>query len=198
MARILLASLPFAGHVGAMTAVTEELARRGHEVVAHIGAKYQRRFVAAGATWLPWTRATDFDDSDLAATFPRVGNGKGVRGGRANIEDVLVGTGAGQAADVLDEARREPFDLIVTDHLAFGGALAAKVLGAPWASVAVAPLTMTSRDLPPPGIPLPPARGRLGRTRDAVLPAPGCPWSWRPARWTSRRWPAGSPGPERG
>lgn len=169
MARILVASLPFAGHVGVMTAVAGELTRRGHEVVAHTGAKYRQRFAAAGATWLPWTDPTDFDDSDLAATFPRVENGKGFRRAKANVEDVLIGTGAGQAADILDAARREPFDMFVTDLLAFGAALAGEVLGLPWASVAVTPLWVTSRDLPPPGLPLSPARGPSGRARDAVL-----------------------------
>ncbi|MFB9903196.1 glycosyltransferase [Allokutzneria oryzae] len=169
MPRILVASLPFAGHVGAMTAVAGELVRRGHEVVAHTGAKYAPRFTTAGAKWLAWSQATDFDDADLAATFPEVGDGKGVRGGKANTELVLFGTGAGQAEDILAEARREPFDLIVGDHLAFGAALAGEVLGMPWASVAVTPLSLTSRDLPPAGMPVLPATGPVGRARDAVL-----------------------------
>src|SRR5687767_1350405 len=104
MARILIASLPFAGHVGPLSALAGELARRGHEVVAYTGAKYQQRFVDAGASWLPWTEATDFDDADLAATFPKFGDGKGLRGGRANGEYVLFGTAAGQVADVLAAA----------------------------------------------------------------------------------------------
>ncbi|TWP49591.1 glycosyltransferase family 1 protein [Lentzea tibetensis] len=166
MARILLTSLPFAGHVGAMTAVTGELARRGHDLVVHTGEKYHQRF---DATWLPWTRATDFDDSDLAATFPRVDGGTGFRSAKANVEDVLVGTGAGQAADIITAARREPFDLIIADHLAFGGALAAEVLGTPWATIAVTPLSFTSRDLPPAAIPVSPGTTRVGKLRDAAL-----------------------------
>ncbi len=169
MARILVTSLPFAGHVGPMTAVAAELTRRGHEVVAYSGARYRQRFVAAGAAWLPWNFATDFDDSDLAATFPQVGDGKGLRAGKANVEHVLFGTGAGQAADILAEVKREPFDLLVADQLAFGAALAGEVLGTPWATVALTPLSITSRDLPPPGIPVSPATGQLGRVRDAVL-----------------------------
>lgn len=162
MARILVASLPFAGHVGPMAAVAAELVSREHDVVAYTGAKYHQRFV--GATWLPWTR--DFDDADLATTFPRVGHGKGLRRGAANVEDVLVGTGASQARDILAAG---PFDLFVTDHLAFGAGLAGELLGVPWASVAVTPLAISSRDLPPPGMPLSPARTRVGRARDVVL-----------------------------
>lgn len=169
MTRILVACLPFAGHVGPMTAVSAELVRRGHDVVAYTGVKYRGRFESAGAQWLPWSRAQDFDDADLAATFPRVGDGKGLRGAKANSEEVLFGTAPGQAADIRAAAEDHPFDLIVADHLAFGAALAGEGLGMPWASVAVTPLGLTSEDLPPPGLRLWPATGRVGRLRDALL-----------------------------
>lgn len=169
VARILVASLPFAGHVGPVSALAAELVRRGHHVVAYSGAKYRDRFVNAGTGWLPWTRAQDFDDADLAATFPQLGDGKGVRGAMANSKYVLLGTSPGQAADILAEARREPFELLVADQLALGSALAGEVLGIPWASVTVTPLAMASRHLPPLGTPFRPATGPLGRARDAAL-----------------------------
>lgn len=133
-ARILIASLPFAGHVGAMAAVSGELVRRGHEVVAYTGAKYRDKF--EGAQWLPWQHAPDFDDAELNKAFPSVGDGKGMRSNFANVRDVLVGTGAAQAKDVLEAE----FDLVVTDHLAFGAAMAAEIRNVPWATVAVTPL----------------------------------------------------------
>jgi UDP:flavonoid glycosyltransferase YjiC (YdhE family) len=161
-----MVSLPFAGHVAPTAAVAGELVRRGHEVVAYTGAKYRQRFAAAGAGWLPWTEATDFDDADLAATFPRIGDGKGLRGGRANGEHILFGTAPGQLADLM---AAEPFDLMVTDQLAWGAGIAAEARGVPSATVAVTPLSMTSRDVPPVGMPWGPATGRLGRARDAAV-----------------------------
>jgi UDP:flavonoid glycosyltransferase YjiC (YdhE family) len=166
MARILVASMPFAGHTGPLSAVAAELVRRGHEVVAYTGAKYRTRFTAVGASWLPWIKATDFDDADLAATFPEIGDGKGLRGGRANGEYVLFGTAAGQISDIMAAA---PYDLLVTDQVAFGGAVAGQALGIPWVTVAVTPLSLTSRHLPPFGLPWTPATGSAGRARDAVL-----------------------------
>ena len=124
MARILVASLPFAGHVGVLGPIAAELSGRGHDVVAYTGAKYRDRFLAAGADWLPFTHATDFDDANLADVFPRIGNGKGFRADRANLEDVLFGTAAGQVADLLAAAQRRPFDVLVTDQTAFGAAVA--------------------------------------------------------------------------
>lgn len=139
-ARILLASLPFAGHVGALAAVSNELVERGHDVVVHTGAKYRHKF--EGAQWLPWKLAPDFDDAQLARTFPSVGDGKGMRSNFANFRDVLVGTGAAQSHDVLEAE----FDLVVTDHLAFGAAMAAEIRQVPWVTVAVTPL-VASRPL---------------------------------------------------
>lgn len=164
--RVLVAAMPFAGHVQPMAAVAAELARRGHEVVAYTGAKYGPRFTDVGATWLPWEQAPDFEESDLSATFPAVSDGRGPRAVVANLEHVFLRTGAGQARDILSAA---PFDLLVSDQLAIGSALAAEKAGIPWASVTVSPLALPSRDLPPTGFALLPARGPAGRVRDAVL-----------------------------
>jgi UDP:flavonoid glycosyltransferase YjiC (YdhE family) len=169
MARILVTSMPFAGHVGPLVAVAAELVRRGHHVVGYCGAKYRDRFVATGAEWLPWTRAQDFDDTRLAETFPKVGDGKGLRGALANSKYVLLGTATGQAEDIIEAGRRETFDLIVGDQLAHGGLLAGEALGLLWVSVAVTPLALMSRDQPPPGTGLDPGAGRAGRLRDAAL-----------------------------
>src|SRR3954469_1661445 len=158
--------MPFAGHVQPMAAVAGELARRGHEVIAYTGAKYGSRFADAGATWLPWERAPDFEESDLAATFPRVTDGRGPRAVTANLEHVFLRTGMGQARDLLAAG---PFDLLVSDQLAIGSALAAERTGTPWASVALVPLGLPSRALPPFGLGLRPLRGPLGRVRDAAL-----------------------------
>ncbi|MEU0881812.1 hypothetical protein ABZ345_24630 [Lentzea sp. NPDC005914] len=135
--RILVASLPFAGHVGAMAAVSGELVRRGHDVIAYTGAKYRHKF--EGAEWLPWNHAPDFDDAELNKTFPAIGDGKGMRANFANVRDVLVGTGTAQAKDVLEAE----FDLVVTDHLAFGAAMAAEIRSVPWVTVAVTPLVVS-------------------------------------------------------
>jgi UDP:flavonoid glycosyltransferase YjiC (YdhE family) len=164
--RVLVAAMPFAGHVLPMTAVAAELVRRGHEVVAHTGARYGSRFEAAGAGWLPWRHAPDFDETDLRATFPQVGDGRGPRAVTANLEHVFLRTAAGQAEDILSAG---PFDVLVSDNLALGAALAAARTGTPWATVALVPLGLPSRDLPPFGLALLPGRGPLGRVRDAAL-----------------------------
>jgi UDP:flavonoid glycosyltransferase YjiC (YdhE family) len=160
--------MPFAGHASPMAALAAELAARGHEVLAYTGARYAGRFTAVGASWVPWERAPDFDDTDLRATFPQVGDGRGLRATATNLEHVFLRTGVGQARDI---GAAGPVDLLVSDQLALGCGLVAERTGTPWASVSLVPLSMPSRDLPPFGTGLLPGRGRLGRARDAALRA---------------------------
>lgn len=94
-----MTSLPFAGHVGAMAAVSCELVQRGHDVVVHTGAKYSHRF--EGAEWLPWKHAPDFDDARLAEAFPSIGDGKGMRSNFANVRRARDPGDAGTGADDL-------------------------------------------------------------------------------------------------
>ncbi len=169
MSRILLSVMPFAGHVTPLLGVAAELVRRGHEVVVYTGAKYASRFTAVGTGWEPWRAAPDFDDADLAATFPQVGGGTGMKAGRANGEHVVLRTGVGQTRDLEALAARAPVDAVVTDQMSVGGALAAEKLGLPLATVAVIPLVLASEHLPPQGMRLRPSRSAAGRGRDAVL-----------------------------
>lgn len=46
--RILLTAMPFAGHARPVAGVAEALAQRGHEVVAHTGARYAPLFERVG------------------------------------------------------------------------------------------------------------------------------------------------------
>ena len=168
---ILVVCLPFAGHVGPLAAVAGELVARGHRVVAYTGVKHRSRFEQVGAQWVPWAQAQDFDDADLAATFPRVGNGKGWAAQMANMRDILVGTAAGQAADIVAAGKMVPFDVVVADQLAVGAPIGAEALGVPWVTVCVTPLGLSSRYLPPFGMRLAPGTNAVGRGRDAVLRA---------------------------
>lgn len=164
--RVLVAAMPFAGHMQPMAAIAAELVRRGHDVVGYTGTTYGSRFEEVGATWLPWHHAPDFDESRLSATFSEVTDGRGLRAVARNLEHVFIRSGAGQARDLLAAG---PFDVLVSDQLALGSSLVATPTGTPWASVALVPLGMPSRDLPPFGTALLPGRGPAGRLRDAAL-----------------------------
>ncbi len=168
MAEVMVAVMPFAGHVGPALRATEALLRAGHRVRVYVGSAYTAAVERAGAAHVPWRAAPDFDERDLRATFPQVGRG-GPRGVLVNMEHVFVRTAVGQVADLSAEYARAPWDVLLADTLSLGGALTAELLDTPWASLSVVPLTIPSRDLPPPGVPVEPGHGPAVRVRDAAL-----------------------------
>ena len=100
MADVMLAVMPFAGHVAPLVAVAAAFVDAGHDVRVYTGAAHADRFAAIGADVVPWTRAPDFDEHDLAATFPGLRGRKGPRQAIANIEHVFIRTAAAQGAAV--------------------------------------------------------------------------------------------------
>ena len=170
MAHLLVTAMPFAGHVRPMTAIAAALLERGHEVTAYTGAQYADAFDTLGCEVVQWADAQDFDERDIADTFPNTGR-PGVRGVLANVRELFIGTAPGQVEDIVAAHARHPFDAIVGDVMAIGSGLAAEVLHLPWATISLVPLTMPSRDLPPPGMALQPGQHLVGKLRDRLLRA---------------------------
>lgn len=171
MARFMVTAMPFSGHVAPMVAVAGALARRGHDVRFYTGAAFRVQVEAVGARFVPWTAAPDFDEQNLPATFPRLVGKKGFRQLMVNMEDLFVGTAPAQLADLRAEWERESWDALVSDEASLAPSVVAEAIGCRWATVAVLPLHLVSRQGPPPGQGLRPGRSVAGRTRDRLLRA---------------------------
>ncbi|WP_056732036.1 glycosyltransferase [Agromyces sp. Soil535] len=171
MAEVMIAVMPFHGHVAPMAAVARAFLDAGHGVRVYTGSAHAPRFEALGARVVPWRAAPDFDELDLSATFPALRGRKGPRQMLANVEHLFVRTGSRQADDLVAAYRDEPWDVIVADGLSLGAHFASELSGTPWVTVSIVPLGIPSRDLPPPMFGLAPATGVLGRWRDRALRA---------------------------
>lgn len=169
MARILIGVMPFAGHVAPISALVERLIDGGHRVRVYTGKRYRSHFETLGAHVIVWKNAPDFDEHDLRATFPALPKHAGPLATLANLEHIFVRSAAGQAADLGAAYKDEQWDVMAGDQLCLGLALAGELIGCPWASVSLVPLSLPSAELPPPGLALRPGRGRLGRLRDRLL-----------------------------
>lgn len=167
----MIAVMPFAGHVAPLAAVAAAFIEAGHDVRVYTGSAHAERFAAIGADVVPWTRAPDFDEHDLAATFPTLRGRKGPRQALANIEHVFIRTAAAQGDDLSAAYAERAWDVLVADGLCLGARFASERTRTPWVTVSIVPLTIPTPELPPPGFGLPPARGALGRARDRLLHA---------------------------
>ncbi|WP_369044941.1 glycosyltransferase [Sinomonas sp. P10A9] len=169
MGTILVAAMPFAGHVNPVASLAGELVRRGHEVHAYTGAKYAERFEHVGARPSLWRSAPDFDDARLAETFPVIGDGHGFRATLANLRHVFIGTAPAQTHDVARLAAAVRPDAVVADALCLGPGMWAQREGIPWASVSLVPLSLHNPWGPPTGLPFLPADGGPAALRNRVL-----------------------------
>ena len=181
MARFLLTAMPFTGHIAPTLPVAQALVARGHDVRFYTGSAFRDRIEGSGAVFVPWRKAPDFDENNLAPTFPRLGGEKGLRQLLINVADLFIGTAPAQFADLRAEWEREPWDVMVADEVSIGGVLAAEKLSFPWATLSVLPLNMAGTAGPPSGMGITPGRNPLTRARDAALRA-AVPLISRPLR----------------
>ncbi len=171
MARVLLVMMPFTGHVAPMRSIAAELVARGHTVRAYTGSAYAAAFESVGAVHVAWGEAPDFDENDLEATFPDLGNRRGLAQLIANFEQIFVGTAARQLRDLERAWDEDPWDVLVSETTSLGAAFAAERFGSPWIAVSIVPMLLPARDRPPAGFGLAPGSGPIVAVRDGVLRA---------------------------
>jgi MGT family glycosyltransferase len=99
----------------------------------------------------------DWDTSSQFEAFARVRDG------------AMVGPAGLFAADVRAELQRRPADVVVGNFFVFGAQIAAEAEGVPFAFLVSNVLSFPRSGTPPLGPGLKPARGPLGRARDAAL-----------------------------
>ena len=102
MADVMIAVMPFVGHVAPIAAVARGFLADGHAVRVYTGSAHAPVFAALGAETIPWTTAPDFDEHDLDPTFPALRGRKGPRQMLANVEHLFIRTAAAQSDDLVD------------------------------------------------------------------------------------------------
>ena len=162
MVRYLVYTSPARGHLYPIVPTLEELRRRGHEVA-----------VRTLASQVDLMRGLGFE---AAAIDPAIE--------RREIDDwrarTLVGALRASLRGFFDRAHHDGPDLLraieeenpdalLVDINTWGAMAAAENAGLPWATWCPYFLPVPSRDAPPFGLGLPPARGPLGRLRDRLL-----------------------------
>src|SRR4051812_5002216 len=161
MARVLAYTSATPGHVFPPVGMLVELRRRGHEVHVRTQAEDVERLSALGlhaAPLDPRIEAKEFDDwreRSQTNAMRRIL--------RLYAEFAVLEIPDARAA--IDEVRP---DAVLMDVQCEGGGYVAEASGLPWAQYCPYPPPLPSRDAPPHGLGLKPARGSLGRGRDRV------------------------------
>jgi MGT family glycosyltransferase len=162
VSRILAYTSPARGHLFPVTPVLDELRARGHAIALRtLGSEVplMRRRGFAAEPIDPAVEAIAHDD--WRARTPQAALRRSVR--------IFCERAEHDAADLQRALADERPDAVLVDINCWGARAATEAWGGPWATFCPYPLPLASRDAPPFGPGLPPARGPLGRLRDRAL-----------------------------
>ena len=168
--RYLFAIIDGGGTVPADTSVIRAMVERGHDVRVLADRVLAPDVESTGAEHVPWNRAPQRPNLDPLSMIVNDHDAKTPFEAFARIrDDVIVGPADRFAADVRDELRRRPADVVVGNFFVFGAQIAAEAEGVPFAFLVSNLLSFPESNTPPLGPGLKPARGPLGRARDRAL-----------------------------
>lgn len=162
MARILAYTSPARGHLFPLTPILQELQSRGHQISIRTLSAEVVRMRALGFDAQPIdTRIEEIVHHDWKASNARAALSASVA--------TFVGRSAIEVPDLRSAIEEVHPDFLVIDTNCWGAQAFAETWGDSWASFCPYPVPLSSKDAPPFGFGLPPARGPLGRLRDKIL-----------------------------
>ena len=168
--RYLFAITDGGGTVPADTSVIRALVARGHDVRVLADAVLAPDIEPTGAEHIPWPTAPQRPDLDPQNMLIRDWDAKTPFEAFARARDgVMVGPAGLFAADVRGELQRRPADVVVGNFFLFGAQIGAEAEGVPFVFLVPNLLSFPGSGTPPLGPGFKPARGPLGRARDAAL-----------------------------
>jgi MGT family glycosyltransferase len=162
MARILAYTSPARGHLFPLTPILDELSRRGHQIALRTLASQVALMQGRGFDTRPIDKRVEaIEIDDWRAGNPQAALGRAV--GR------FLERAEHDGPDLRQAIADERPDALLVDINSWGGLAAAESWAGPWAAFCPFPMFLRSKDVPPFGPGLTPARGPLGRLRDRVL-----------------------------
>jgi MGT family glycosyltransferase len=162
MARYLVYTSPARGHLYPIVPTLDELRRRGHEVVVRTLTSEVELLRNLGFKAAPIDPAIERKEhADWRARTPI--------GALQAALHTFFERARHDGPDLRRAIEEERPDALLVDINTWGAMAAAETTGMPWATWCPYFLPVPSRDAPPFGLGLPPARGPLGRLRDRLL-----------------------------
>jgi MGT family glycosyltransferase len=162
MARVLAYSIPGKGHLFPLVPIIDELRTRGHGVTLITGAADVEAMRGLGFDAYAVDPAIEqVELNDWQTSHPRKALRLSVQAMSERAEH--------DSKDLRAAIERHSPDAVIVDANAWGAICAAEAWGGPWALLVPYPMAIRSKDTPPFGPGLRPARGPVGRLRDRIL-----------------------------
>jgi MGT family glycosyltransferase len=170
MSHFLVCTHPITGHINPAIEIVRKLVEHGHDVRVYTGRKFQPKVQAAGATFVPMTKAYDYDDSDYDKAFPGRTALKGINQIKFDFTELFVRRASEQVADLRAILQSWTPDVVLTDP-AFVGARILYELGEikAFAVFNISVLGLPSKDVPPFGLGMLPDYSAIGKLKNKAL-----------------------------
>jgi MGT family glycosyltransferase len=169
MASFLFVTQPITGHVVPAVPIIRKLVERGHDVRWYAGKKFRSRVEAAGAEFVAYERAYDYDDADYDAAFPGRSQLKGLDQLRYDFLNLFIKQIEPQYHDLQAHLTRRPADVIVGDPSVGATFMVNERGGPPNAVYNITCLGINGREVAPFGLGLMPNGSLAGRARNRAL-----------------------------
>jgi len=167
--RILIATVPAAGHFNPLTGPARRLADLGHDVRWYAGPEYASRVERLGLEVIPYDEAVEITADNVNALFPQRRKLKGPRAIEFDADVFFARPARAQFRDIRAARDRFPFDAMLIDGAFYAGYLAAKRLDVPvFVMGSIAAPTLRGRNAITPFFGLRPARSFIGRIVNRV------------------------------
>jgi UDP:flavonoid glycosyltransferase YjiC (YdhE family) len=141
--------------------IARRLSDRGHHVTVLADRTLDTQVRAARAHFAPWTESWgQFEDAHLRTPTRLL---------RGMVDQMFLGPAPAQSADTLAAIARLRPDLVLASFPAVGAMIAAESATQPFDVMLPNVYPLPAEGMPPFGVGLTPARGPLGRLRDATL-----------------------------
>ena len=170
--RILIATVPAAGHFNPLTGPAVRLAERGHDVRWYAGPEYAKRVENLGLEVVPYVEATEITADNVNAVFPERQKLKGPKAIEFDADVFFARPVGAQFRDIRAARERFPFDALLIDGAFYAGYLAAKRLDVPVFVIgSIAAPSLREPDALTPFFGLRPPRSFVGRVVNRVARA---------------------------
>ncbi len=169
MARFLIMTGPYPGHVTPTIPIARKLVERGHEVVWITGRLYRDKVETIGAGFHPLPKELDPNGIEFYDFRPKLKELKGLRQIRYYIKHVFLDACSREIEAIDTVLTNFQADVLVGDPIAFGLYFRSEMGGLPSAQISLLPLSLPSRDTAPFGLGLLPGNNLITRGRNQML-----------------------------
>jgi len=169
VARFLITTGPYPGHVTPSIPIAQKLVKRGHEVVWITGRQYKEKVEATSARFHPLPKEIDPNGMEIYDFYPKLKELKGLSQIKWWTKHIFLDACSREIEAIDTVLAHFPADVLVGDTVMYGLYFRSEMGGPPSVEISLLPLYLLSRDTAPFGLGLLPGKNLITKTKNKLL-----------------------------